>query len=77
MRIPVSIDLDDLAEGFVMECTNEQTLAFLLAVDKEHADAGFTEKLILELVKSLRGDLAQCDRKELAISVCSALGVFP
>ena len=75
MRIPVSIDLEDLAENFVEECTHQQTMEFLLAVDKACGDAGFTENLIIALATSLAGDLEPHDRKDVAQAISKALGV--
>lgn len=37
----------------------EETLDFICAIDLAHADVGFTEQLIIRLIKSIKGDLSE------------------
>jgi hemerythrin superfamily protein len=50
----------------VMQClSHEEAIDFICNVDLSYADGGFTEELIIRLVKSLKGDLVESEKKEL------------
>ena len=65
MRMKIEVDMDDLAESFLMDCERSQVVEFVMAVDRIHADCQFTEDLILGLIRSLCSDYGPVDFQEL------------
>ena len=72
MRISIDVDLDDLAESFLMNCEQSKVIDFFMAVDKAHGDCQFTEDLILALVRSLRSDYGPAEFSELIEAITGA-----
>lgn len=52
---PVNISINDLVDSLDM-VTYGDKLQFILSIDLQQGDAGFTEELILSLCKSLAND---------------------
>ncbi len=52
---PVNISINDLVDSLDMVPYDDK-LQFILSIDLQQADAGFTEELILSLCKSLAND---------------------
>jgi len=48
----------------VNDFSREEALDFICAIDLAHADVGFTEKLIIKLVESIKSDLVFSDEWE-------------
>lgn len=59
MKIPITIDFNS---AFIREhFTKEQAYEFIRAIDFEYSEVSFTEKLIIELAKSLKCDLSDTE----------------
>ena len=61
INVPAEIDPYEV----VRDLSHEELREFILQMDLSVADAGFTYELIMDLVKSLKGDLLDIEKEEL------------
>jgi hypothetical protein len=56
-NVKLRVEVDISPESIVDDFTRDEAMDFICAVDLIQADAGFTEELIIKLIKSMKSDL--------------------
>lgn len=63
IRTSADIDLNEVAVAVYQGCSDEELINFILNLDDRVCDAGFSKRLIVKLVESLRNDVGSIKLK--------------